>query len=71
MACWRTEDWSEGHSWFGLHQPFDPKYRAVTSGIVPPYVLFMIRLTLALYAIAASLVDIILYKKAYGTTYDL
>lgn len=57
----RRKDRSEGHSWFGLHRPFDQKYRAVTSGIVQPWVLFTIRLILAIYAVAASVVHIVIF----------
>lgn len=58
----RRKDVTEGHSWFGLHEPFDPKYRVVTSGIVQPWVLFIIRLIIALYTVAASLAHIIIYE---------
>jgi hypothetical protein len=71
MGFRKRKDVSEGHSWFGLHEPFDPGYRAVTSGIVQPYVLFIIRLLLAIYAVVASLVDIILYRRENGVSYNL
>ena len=57
----RRKDRSEGHSWFGLHEPFDPKYRLVTSGLVQPWVLFIIRLVLAIYSLATSLAHLIIY----------
>ncbi|PVF93866.1 hypothetical protein CPB86DRAFT_789617 [Serendipita vermifera] len=50
------------HSWFGLHQPFDPKYRIVTSGLVKPWVLFCIRLVIAIYAFAACIAHIAVWR---------
>ncbi|KAG8844560.1 hypothetical protein FRB91_002532 [Serendipita sp. 411] len=56
----RTKRSEHGHSWFGLHQPFDAGYRLVTSGTVKPWVLFLIRLLLAIWSVAAGLAHIIL-----------
>jgi hypothetical protein len=58
----RRSDKPEGHSWFGLHEPFDVKYRVVTSGIVQPWILFIIRLIIALYTVASSLAHLIVYE---------
>ena len=62
MGWFTRSDKPGGHSWFGLHDPFDPKYRTVTSGIVQPWILFTIRLIIAIYAVAASLAHIIIYE---------
>jgi hypothetical protein len=54
------------NSWFGLTQPFDQEYRTVTSSIVQPWVLFLIRLTLAIYSVIASIVHLaITEEEAY------
>ncbi|KAG8861072.1 hypothetical protein FRC20_011527 [Serendipita sp. 405] len=55
----RTDRSEHGHSWFGLHRPFDPGYRLVTSGLISPFALFLIRLLLAVWSVAASLAHII------------
>lgn len=60
--CFGKRKSGKAHSWFGMHQPFDPKYRVVTSGIVQPWVLFWIRLVLALYCIATALAHLIIVE---------
>jgi len=52
---------AERQNWFGWSQRFDPQYRLVTSGLLPPFWLFLIRLTFAVYALISSIVHIILY----------
>lgn len=58
------------HSWFGLHQPFDPGYRLVTSGLVQPWVLFIIRLSIALYCVATSITNLVIYLTVDGLPGD-
>jgi len=62
MGWFSRRSSGESHSWFGLHDPFDPKYRIVTSGIVQPWILFIIRLIIALYTVASSLAHLIIYE---------
>ena len=47
--------------WFGLSQPFDAHYRLVTSGFLPPFWLFVIRLLFAVYSLTTNIVYLILY----------
>lgn len=67
----RRKDRAEGHSWWGLHRPFDPKYRTVTSGIVQPWILFIIRLVIAIYCLVTSIVHIIVYGVQPEADYNL
>ncbi|PVF93865.1 hypothetical protein CPB86DRAFT_818431 [Serendipita vermifera] len=55
----------EGHSWFGLDRPFDSHYRVVTSGIVQPWVLFWIRLVIAVFCFVTEIVYLALYTKRF------
>lgn len=53
------------HPWFGLRRPFDMKFRAVTSGILHPHVLFFFRLVVAVYMLASCIIHLILELKTY------
>ena len=51
---------AKGDDWFGLTQPFDVQYRLVTSGFLPPFWLFVIRLIFAVYSLTTNIVYLIL-----------
>jgi len=52
---------AKGHDWFGLTiQPFDAQYRLVTSGFLPPFWLFLIRLIFGVYSLTSNIVYLIL-----------
>jgi len=51
---------AKGAELFGLTQPFDAQYRLVTSGFLPPFWLFLIRLIFAVYSLVSNIVYLIL-----------
>ena len=57
------QDGRRPRSWFGLHQPFDPKYRIVTSGCLQPRVLLGVRVSFAMFCIVATIINAIYEKK--------
>ena len=60
------QDGRRPRSWFGLHQPFDPKYRIVTSGCLQPRVLLGVRVSFAIFCIVATIINAV-YETKRGT----
>lgn len=56
----RRGNMAGGNDWFGLNPPFDAQYRLVTSGFLPPFWLFFIRLLFAVYTLTSNIVYLIL-----------
>ena len=51
-------------SWFGLHQPFDPNYRIVTSDYLHPCTLLGVRVSFAVFCIMTCIIDTVVQVKA-------
>ena len=61
-----AQEESHARAWFGLHQPFDPKYRIVSSGYLQPRVLLTVRASFAIFCIVTCIVDAV-YEAKIGT----
>lgn len=61
-----AQDERHPSSWFGLHQPFDPEYRIVTSGYLQPHILLGVRVSFAAFTIVACILKGV-YEAEIGT----
>lgn len=60
------QDGRHPYSWFGLHHPFDPRYRIVTSGYLQPRVFLVVRVSFATFCIVTCIIDAV-YEAEIGT----
>jgi hypothetical protein len=58
------QDRGRSRSWFGLHQPFDPEYRIVTSDYLHPHTLLGVRVSFAIFCIMTCIIDTVHQAKA-------